>query len=841
MMSTIITELPERCTRLGLHSFRSGFDKNIMTIGWKEEIIELPISGKIDADIVAIGKILTDKDVPDKARMALEIFISQILAREKKQESAKSIPAPPIAELESSIEVVNKCTVKGQLYEAIFLSGQPLFVYYDGKEFKTEVTKIQELDRTLIPPSSRECPYEPYDFSQEELQNYLNRAKTVNIDELFDMAWSIATKYNDQDLKNITAFVIDMILSYFQDKLSTIHYLQFVGDNDTGKGAFGTMFEYTGYRVVKATAMTGPNYFRVLRGAGQCTIIEDEADNIQEDIDKMKILKCGYEYGGKIPRTNMNEKHQPTYWYSVYCLKILLAERSMDPNKAKGLVDRTFTLHSRPGYPRYSIKDVIRERGELYNELIDFRKLMLCYRLVHYSDKLPDIETGLINRDRELGRPILQVFHGLSAERKEKVIDCLSVLLTEKRGDRINSKEAVYYRVVSKLIEDGKPTHTVADIYKSLKAETEGNPDIYNRDTHHTEYGVIHLNTITKDLKDKFGAVSCKVDGHRALRFDRERIASFAEKYEYCDYKILCRLKDSKDSSDGIRGCVQEGSTHLLEPSKLSQLSLGEKSNIFQENQESITKIIAKAQNISSISGESGVQIENSTTVNLRNNLYSQGIVRRLVGLESQKSIQNVESDVYNVTMLQEVSTSKGESGVQNENSIVPTHPDSDISSELKEQRIKIVELVRNHSQRQVADILGTSQSAVKRAVEYNRKYELDIKESVTSEERTLDDYQKLKQEPTDGQSQEGRPSKNEVFWDVYDKCVIARMNNAYDKRVYRGDVIDSLVKTKQFTLQDAYAKVAEMVEAKQMAFEEDGFFLVRLTEVTEKRMVDVN
>jgi hypothetical protein len=268
---------------------------------------------------------------------------------------------------------------------------------------------------------------------------------------------------------------------------------------------------------------------------------------------------------------------------------------------------------------------------------------------------------------------------------------------------------------------------------------------------------------------------------------------------------------------------------------------LGEKSNIFQENQESITKIIAKAQNISSISGELGVQIENSTTVNLRNNLYSQGIVRRLVGLESQKSIQNVESDVYNVTMLQEVSTSKGESGVQNENSIVPTHPDSDISSELKEQRIKIVELVRNHSQRQVADILGTSQSAVKRAVEYNRKYELDIKESVTSEERTLDDYQKLKQEPTDGQSQEGRPSKNEVFWDVYDKCVIARMNNAYDKRVYRGDVIDSLVKTKQFTLQDAYAKVAEMVEAKQMAFEEDGFFLVRLTEVTEKRMVDVN
>lgn len=104
-----------------------------------------------------------------------------------------------------------------------------------------------------------------------------------------------------------------------------------------------------------------------------------------------------------------------------------------------------------------------------------------------------------------------------------------------------------------------------------------------------------------------------------------------------------------------------------------------------------------------------------------------------------------------------------------------PTHNISD--SELKEQRIKIVELVRNHSQRQVADILGISQSAVKRAVEYDRKYKLDIKRPVTSEGRRLDDYQKLKQEPANGQSQvsnviEDRPpSKDEIFW-VYTMSV---------------------------------------------------------------------
>jgi hypothetical protein len=151
-------------------------------------------------------------------------------------------------------------------------------------------------------------------------------------------------------------------------------------------------------------------------------------------------------------------------------------------------------------------------------------------------------------------------------------------------------------------------------------------------------------------LKDKFGVVSCKLDGHRALRFDRERIASFAEKYEYRDYKILCKFKDSKDSSDDSRRCVanagdihsfnnksNEPPTHILE---LSKPSLDTISNIFQETHENIIKVIDTPHVISNSEGGS-VNI-----VNFRNNLYSQGIVSRLVGLESQKSIQNAESSI---------------------------------------------------------------------------------------------------------------------------------------------------------------------------------------------------
>jgi hypothetical protein len=47
----------------------------------------------------------------------------------------------------------------------------------------------------------------------------------------------------------------------------------------------GYTFENTGYRVVKATAISGANYYRVLGSIepGQCVIIEDKGDSINED------------------------------------------------------------------------------------------------------------------------------------------------------------------------------------------------------------------------------------------------------------------------------------------------------------------------------------------------------------------------------------------------------------------------------------------------------------------------------------------------------------------------------------------------------------------------------
>jgi hypothetical protein len=77
---------------------------------------------------------------------------------------------------------------------------------------------------------------------------------------------------------------------------------------------------------------------------------------------------------------------------------MVLAEKSLSEWKAKGLADRTFTMMCRTGRVRNSIKKVVSQTinksvvlQKLYDDLLDFRKLMLCYRLVHYEDELPNI------------------------------------------------------------------------------------------------------------------------------------------------------------------------------------------------------------------------------------------------------------------------------------------------------------------------------------------------------------------------------------------------------------------------------------------------------------------
>lgn len=465
------------------------------------------------------------------------------------------------------------------LYEAIILEGKSVFVTYwpaskaticDIKEFLPEET------RNIVPPSLEAYPYTPYEFKDKaELENYFRRAENVSRDELFSMAKNRIQKYVDQDKNIIVILAADSIFTYFQDLYSVTHYLEGIGGNDEGKSSIGFTFEYTGYRVIRGTSISGANYYRVLGNVepGQCTIIEDEADNISEDPDKVKILKSGYEAKSKVPKTNIHTISQEMNWYYPYCYKMILAEKSLSEWKAKGLVDRTWTFKCRPGKVNYSIKDVVSDTvhkspklQKLYNELLDFRKLMLCYRLIHYDDQLPELRISVINRDKELSYPLLQLFYNTNAF--EEVKAAVEFFLGQRRKRRSRSIFAALYPIVRDLI------YADADIQKQrpalvsvpysliwnhiINGGIKGTLNQYKPIEYETEeYGPLYQNSLSKQISDNFSGDLGHTEGGSIITFLTEKFDAFDAIYnhkEEVDKDLKITVEEAgpdPDDSDG--------------------------------------------------------------------------------------------------------------------------------------------------------------------------------------------------------------------------------------------------------------------------------------------------
>ena len=47
---------------------------------------------------------------------------------------------------------------------------------------------------------------------------------------------------------------------------------------------------------------------------------------------------------------------------------------------------------------------------------LDFRKRMLIYRLMQFKDPIADIDIGVNGRDKELAKPVMQLFYNTKAQ-----------------------------------------------------------------------------------------------------------------------------------------------------------------------------------------------------------------------------------------------------------------------------------------------------------------------------------------------------------------------------------------------------------------------------------------
>jgi hypothetical protein len=465
---------------------------------------------------------------------------------------------------------------KGELHEAVIIEGKPYFLKYhtkeDGTNFFQSPLYIQEETRRLLPPHIEEYPYDPYIFnSLGEPNQYLQIAKNESIDTLYQKIKSIVRKYNDIDEKTLNLISADILATYFQDRFSTVHYLIIVGDNGTGKSAIADTFAALGYRVVVMTNPTKAIWYRVLGYIeyGQVTIIADESEGIEENPEIMGILKDGYQIKRKVPR--MDSDNKKPEWYYPYCMKLIICENSPTDYKAKGLLDRSFKIKTYKGSPQFDIKEVRNPQGnkireKLLDELEDLRKVLLAFKLYH-KEPLPELDIGLDGRDKELCKPLIQLFYG--SESQTEIEETLQYFIDIKNERKQQTLEAVMIPVVINRVSQSGNEMSNRELFELVTSNLDGKLDD-NGNVFYLEgegFRNIYINTITKIATDKLGADTKRgTKTHSVLVFNIETLRKNAKIYGVQN-KITAKPveSDSNDATTHIDACGEVASQSDIE------------------------------------------------------------------------------------------------------------------------------------------------------------------------------------------------------------------------------------------------------------------------------------
>lgn len=455
---------------------------------------------------------------------------------------------------------VFKFTSNTHIYEAVIISGKPFFITFDNGYLKI-VEEIDDETRAIKPPPLEEYASEPYVFeNKEEIVKLVKmiKVKGVSIDSLFFVVNEFVSKFIVHHPHILDYISVLILFSYFQDRFPTVPYTMFVSDNSSGKSSIGNVFETLGYRTINMTDPTTANVFRIFGTveAGQCTLVLDEAEKIDQDKDMMSILKTGYENGKKVQRINPFT-NKPDH-YHTFGLKMMLAERSPNPSNSRGILDRTFVISNHKGRPQLNIKEVKNPLKNSNNEkirkdLLFIKKTLLIFRLLHLH-KIQDIETGLEDRDKELSKPILQLFYG--SKPQKRIEQALEILLDDKNNRKANSLERdILEVVVGLLYEYPNGNIPFSEIWARIIIKTDGQVDQYKEYKLETEmYGSVYKMTISRLLRDKFGAKDPvnRNSNARLLSFNAQEIRNHLDNYtKYkSPTKINCRPLDISDSND---------------------------------------------------------------------------------------------------------------------------------------------------------------------------------------------------------------------------------------------------------------------------------------------------
>jgi hypothetical protein len=458
---------------------------------------------------------------------------------------------------------INKYSQGIPLAESILVNNVSYFIQIiDGKPIYTQ--KIELSDINIVPLERTEYLSKEYSFNSfEEVQYFVELAKLETLDSLKIKVKIILKKYIDIDDDFINILTADIIFTYFQDRLKMTHYLLIVGDNNTGKSNILLVFSFLGYRPILDTAITPANIYNFggYLEDGQCIILEDEIDDIDDQSDKKKYYKSSYRAGVKVTRMYDNNNSTPVKskrkssrqnGFFLFGFKMFASEKMPDKIKSKGFLERIIPLKAVPGHPEYDISEVVDESGdeqfkELYGELMDTRKLLLMYRLLHYNDPIPNINLNIKNRYKQLTKPVIRLFQ--NTESVNEITSSLSKYLIEKNQEKIDSIDsAILLFIVNLVSKQGEILYN-DHIWNELRLKYP-NGEIQDKpySWYMEGYGIVSKNGITKTCETKFGAKPYRdSEKGRGLIFNQKTLNKLVVNYSIIEEIKIIKKEEEEE------------------------------------------------------------------------------------------------------------------------------------------------------------------------------------------------------------------------------------------------------------------------------------------------------
>jgi|APSaa5957512535_1039671.scaffolds.fasta_scaffold14945_2 hypothetical protein len=336
--------------------------------------------------------------------------------------------------------------IDNKYVESILLEGRPTFLVINTDSCEVHLQYIVEHGNKVFRPLERdECGYKPYEFTRTEI-DYLN-SLSISLGGIIKDIFAEVQKYVAAPRRDQILIAGDVVLTYCQEWIDTVHFPFFVGETESGKTTALFFNGAAGYRCLVSTSMSHANIYNFLgtdeEGVG--TICEDESQEIGFDKEKMKVYKGAYKRGSLVPRVVTTSSGKTQVYYFSFGCKWFAGERV--PND-KAFRERVVIVQMIGGTPQCSLQRATAEERERLNSL---RNRMLFWKMQNIESGFEKVESELTNRDQEMWEDFLSVFHGTEFEDDAKET---AEYYLKQRGDTIKeSLESTIFQILKPELE----------------------------------------------------------------------------------------------------------------------------------------------------------------------------------------------------------------------------------------------------------------------------------------------------------------------------------------------------------------------------------------------------